>query len=406
MSVSINKRDIVIVGLQPWYTKIGSNCKSLAMEFAKHNRVLYVNTPLDRRTSLSEKSDADILHHKAVIQGKAPALVKINDQLWNLYPTTTIESINWLPSTLLFSVFNKWNNQRFARNIKAAIDGLGFKDVILFNDNDIFRSYYLKELLQPSVYAYYSRDYILAVDYWKKHGEKLEPTHIAKADVAVANSVYLADRLKKYNPNSYYIGQGCNLELFNPQLQLAKPADMNGIRQPVIGYVGALTSLRLDIPLLVNLANARKEWSFVLVGHEDEDFKRSPLHQLSNVYFTGGKPMSELPAYVQHFDVCMNPQLVNELTTGNYPLKVDEYLAMGKPVVATHTPAMEMFRDFTYLASDLSTYLQQTEKALEEDNAVVAAQRRTFALSHTWENSAAALYEAIHHYEAKAGLKF
>ncbi|QJB37543.1 glycosyltransferase [Chitinophaga oryzae] len=399
--MSVSNRDIVIVGLQPWYTKIGSNCKSLAAEFSKQNRVLYVNAPIDRRTSFNRHAGEEIDHHKAVINGKAPSLVQISDNMWNLYPTSVIESINWLPSTALFSVFNRINNRRFARNIRKAIRQLGFKDVILFNDNDIFRSFYLKELLQPSVYIYYSRDNILAVDYWRKHGEKLEPAHIAKADIGVANSLYLAERLKKYNPESHYIGQGCNLELFNPDRPMDVPADTVHLKGPVIGYVGALTSLRLDIPLLVNLASEQKDWNFVLVGHEDEDFKKSPLHGLPNVHFTGGKPMADLPAYVKSFDVCINPQVVNDLTIGNYPLKVDEYLAMGKPVVATRTPTMKMFEDYVYLADDLTSYLLQLKAALDGRQPELAAARRAFALTHTWENSAAALYEAICAYESR-----
>ncbi|NSL86684.1 glycosyltransferase [Chitinophaga sp. Mgbs1] len=395
----IRNRDIVIIGLQPWYTKIGSNCKNIAQEFAKENRVLYVNVPLDRRTAMTEKNNPDISHHLQVVNGKEPSLVQLNENFWNLYPSRVLESINWLPSTSLFSVFNKLNNRRFAKSIQAAIRQLGFENIILFNDNDIFRGYHLKELLRPAVYVYYSRDYLLAVDYWKKHGEKIEPMHIAKADVGVANSLYLADRLKTYNPNSYYVGQGCDLNLFNPDKHYEMPTDITGISGTVIGYVGALTSLRLDIPLLEKMAQAKPQWKIVLVGHEDEAFRKSALHHLPNVYFTGGKPMHLLPAYIRHFDICINPQVVNDLTVGNYPLKVDEYLAMGKPVLATRTPTMELFRDHVYLAEDLSSYISQAEKALAENSDEKAAARRGFALSHTWENSAAAIYDAILSFE-------
>ncbi|RZL39701.1 MAG: glycosyltransferase family 1 protein, partial [Pedobacter sp.] len=52
--VVIENRDIVVVGQQPWDTPIGSNCKDLALEFSKHNRVLYINAPLDRRTKFQQ----------------------------------------------------------------------------------------------------------------------------------------------------------------------------------------------------------------------------------------------------------------------------------------------------------------------------------------------------------------
>ncbi len=57
------------------------------------------------------------------------------------------------------------------------------------------------------------------------------------------------------------------------------------------------------------------------------------------------KKPEQTAAYIHHFTICINPQLVNPLTIGNYPRKIDEYLASGKPVVATATQAMEMFRE-------------------------------------------------------------
>ena len=48
-------KDIVITGIQPWDIEIGSNCKNIALEFSKKNRVLYINAPLDRNTLKSKK---------------------------------------------------------------------------------------------------------------------------------------------------------------------------------------------------------------------------------------------------------------------------------------------------------------------------------------------------------------
>ncbi len=183
----IKNRDIVVVGQQPWDTGIGSNCKNIAIEFAKNNRVLYVNSALDRITKLKHKADPKVQKRIAVINGKENGLVSIQQNLWNLYPSHLAESINWLKVRPLFNLLNKRNNRLFALSIQKAIDDLGFKNIILFNDNDMFRSFYLKELLQPAVSIYYSRDYMLAVDYWKFHGEKLEPMLIAKSDICTAN---------------------------------------------------------------------------------------------------------------------------------------------------------------------------------------------------------------------------
>ncbi|WP_026752237.1 glycosyltransferase [Sediminibacterium sp. C3] len=391
----IKGRDIIIVGQQPWDVEIGSNCKNIALEFSKHNRVLYVNSPLDRITLMRNGSDVKIKKRKEIIEGRATGLIQISDNLWNLYPDSMIESINWISIHPLFKVLNKINNRRFASSIQKAIIKLGFTEFILFNDNDMFRSFHLKEMLNPVLSVYYSRDYMLAVDYWKKHGEKMEPQLITSSDICVANSTYLADYCRQYNPNSYYVGQGCELDLFMNFNGVA-PDEIKKIPGVKIGYVGALLGLRLDINILIRIAKSRPQWQLILVGPEDDLFKESELHQLSNVHFIGSKPPDDLPAFINSFDICLNPQVISQVTIGNYPRKIDEYLAMGKPVIATSTPFMEaVFSNYTYLAKNAAEYIDLIELALQEDGKEKQLKRRGFAAEHTWENSVAEIYKAI-----------
>lgn len=399
----IKNRDIIMVGQQAWDMDLGGNCKNIALEFCKRNRVLFVNPPLDRITKLRQKSDPKIQKRLDIIAGKQNGLEKIQENLWNLYPDRLVESINWLKSRGIFNYINKINNRKLSQSILAAVNQLGFKNYILFNDNDMFRSFYLKEYLKPKVSIYYSRDYMLGVDYWKFHGTKLEPELIAKSDLCMANSTYLANYCGKYNKRSYYVGQGCDLDIFTNPKDSAIPTDVADIRKPVIGYVGALQSIRLDIELLAYIAHSKPEWSIVLVGPEDEVFKKSKLHSLKNIHFLGSKPPATLPAYINSFDVCLNPQIVNEVTIGNYPRKIDEYLAMGKPVVATQTEAMSIFSMHTYLAASKEDYLELIDIALGMNSPELQARRRAFAASHTWENNVKDIYKVINDFELANG---
>jgi glycosyltransferase involved in cell wall biosynthesis len=394
-------RDIIIVGQQPWDTSIGSNCKNIAIEWSKSNRVLYVNSPLDRISKYRGKSDPKILKRVSIVRGSEPGLISIKDNLWNLFPDEVIESINWIKSQKIFEFFNKRNNRLFAKAILKAIEKLGFENYILFNDNDMFRSFHLKYYLKPAVSIYYSRDFMLAVDYWKLHGTKLEPALIADSDICVANSTYLADYCRQYNSQSFYVGQGCELDIFTNCDENSIPQEMISMNAPIIGYVGALQSIRLDIEILQHIATAKPEWNIVLVGPEDDQFKSSMLHQLSNVYFLGSKDASSLPAYINVFDICINPQIVNQVTIGNYPRKIDEYLAVGKPVVATKTEAMDIFKDFCYLAQSKEDYVIMIEEGLKTNNIEMKNKRRQFASTHTWENCVLEIDKAILKWEVE-----
>lgn len=394
-NMDMEGRDVVVIGLQPWYYEIGSNCKNIALQFARKNRVLYVNLPVNRKTYLSKDKNPGIARHCGIIRARKGEIRQIGDQMWELYPLSVVESINALPSNKLFSIVNYFNNRRFANDIRRAAEKLGFRDIILFNDNDIYNGYFLKELLRPSLYIYYCRDFLQGYEYWKKHVSILEPKLIAKSDLAVANSLFYAEYCSGHNPNSHYIGQGCDLRLFDPDAGGALPEDMKDIPRPVIGYVGAIDSARLDERIIEVIATSHPEWSVVLVGPEDELFRNSALHRLSNVYFPGRKNMQELPGYIAAFDVCINPQLRNIITRGNYPLKIDEYLAMGKPVVATRTETMMLFEKHTFLAESPEDYPRLIAQALTGADPRKRAERIAFARSHTWDNCMKELYKAI-----------
>lgn len=396
--------EFIIIGQQPWDTEIGSNCKNIAIELSKEHRVLYVNSPLDRITSFRKKKDPGTIRRMDVINDKENGLIQITDNLWNYYPDCMVESISWINSHFIFDLVNRYNNYKFARSIKKALKMLEFNNFILFNDNEIFKGFYLKKFLNPKLSIYYSRDYMIAVDYWKKHGEKFEPKLIANNDLCVANSTFLAEYCRQFNPHSYYVGQGCDLDLFIKSTYKPLSDLLKTNRTPVIGYVGALQSIRLDMEIIAHIANSHPEWSVVLVGSEDEQFKASNLHHISNIEFTGNKQMNELADYINYFDVCINPQLVNEVTIGNYPRKIDEYLAVGKPVIATATKAMEAFSDFVYLADTKEQYVSLIEKALAENSVQLQDGRRAFAMEHTWENSVDAIYSAIELVSPESGL--
>src|SRR5437870_2826190 len=107
--LNMKNKDIIVVGLQPWDTEIGSNCKNIALEFAKHNRVLYVNSPLDRITIKREAGKAAISKRIDLIKNNKTNLIQLSERMWNLYPRCVLESANWIPFTFLFRIINWFN---------------------------------------------------------------------------------------------------------------------------------------------------------------------------------------------------------------------------------------------------------------------------------------------------------
>lgn len=387
--------NFVIVSLSRFNIEFGSNIRDIAIELSKNHRVLYVDVPLKRKERWFRKDMLAVLEVKERLGSRKP-MVKVNENLWHYIDDSVLESMNGASNPKLFDVINYVNNRRVAACIRRGAKLAGFSDYILINDNDIYNGLHLKKMLKPRKYVYYLRDYLRAMRYWQQHASRLEPKLMEAADLILANSGYLAAYGREHNPESYYVGQGCETAHFVPgKTAPPVPEELKKMSRPLIGYMGALNAERLDINVLQYLATEMRGCSFVLLGKEDKVFESSSLHQLPNVYFLGLKEFDVLPAYLHAFDVTINPQVLNEITEGNYPRKIDEYLAGGKPVVATKTKAMEPFSEHVYLASDGAGYKRLIERALLEDSPERQRARIAFAQDHTWPNSVKEMLHAI-----------
>lgn len=388
----IKNRNFIITCLQHWDVPLGCNAKDIALEMSKNNRVIFVNTPVDYLTQY--KGDS-LEYRQQVLRKEKPALRQINKNLWTLDCPFKVLPLNKLKVNAIFDKTNRFNNRKIADHIEKNARELGMSDLIVFCDNDVYRSFYLKEILHPDMMVYYRRDNLANVDYWKKQASRLEPLLCAKSDLVVANSEELAAAVRQYNPNTHDVGQGLDLDSYNIANKYVVPEDMIGIKKPVIGYAGWITSLRLDADLIYEMAHRRPEYSFVLVGAEDDFFRTHRLHTLNNVHFLGNKKPENVPDYIAAFDVCMNPQLINETTMGNYPRKIDEYLALGKPTIATKTGTMAIFEECVSNCIGAEEYINAVDDAVNNDSEEKRKKRIALANSHSWENNVERIYNCI-----------
>ena len=210
---------------------------------------------------------------------------------------------------------------------------------------------------------------------------------IKRVDQVFIHSPALLDRKGHFNPHTLFVPNGVDYRAFaTPQ---AEPADLKEIPHPRLGYVGHIKT-QLDLRLLLELATRHGEWSFVFVGpkgHLGVDATLvDQLSELQNVYFLGNKPMEMVCAYSQHMDVCLLPYVFNDYTQHIYPLKLHEYLACGKPVVATPIRSLESFGHVIALARNVSEWEKSILAALSPTatQADLVEGRRMVAQEYDW----------------------
>jgi glycosyltransferase involved in cell wall biosynthesis len=215
-----------------------------------------------------------------------------------------------------------------------------------------------------------------------------EVSLLRRVDQVIVHSHALFGKKGGINSNTALIPNGVDFRLFSmPQ---AEPPDLAAIPHPRIGYAGVIKK-QLDLDLLVRLARARPQWSFVLVGPvknvEGKEREVATLQHMSNVHFLGTKPATDLPAYIQHFDVCLMCYDVTDYTRYIYPLKLHEYLASGRPTVTSPIEAMLGFTHAVPVATTEAEWLAAIEDGLSgpDSSEAAARARRDVARTHDWD---------------------
>jgi len=149
-----------------------------------------------------------------------------------------------------------------------------------------------------------------------------------------------------------------------------EPEDQQPLAKPRLGFFGVIDE-RMDLPLLVGVADARPEWQLVMVGPIVK-IDPASLPARANIHYLGGKQYQELPQYIAGWDVALLPFARNDATRFISPTKTPEYMAAGKPVVSTSiTDVVRPYGDrgLVRIADDVDTFVRACEQAMHEDPA-------------------------------------
>ncbi len=211
---------------------------------------------------------------------------------------------------------------------------------------------------------------------------------IDQADLVVVTSDDLRERIASQARNIAVVRNGCDYGFFS-----ATPAKIYRQPQgrPVIGYFGAIAEW-FDPELVRTVARAHPEAEVLLIG-SDTSGTAALLAGEPNVRLVGEVPYADLPYWLHGFDVCLLPFQVVPLTLATNPVKVYEYLAAGKPVVAVDLPEMAQFGDLVRTARDADAFSMAVSAALADRSGSEA--RQAFAAGQTWRHRAEAFDQAV-----------
>ncbi|MDP1727175.1 MAG: glycosyltransferase [Bacteroidota bacterium] len=385
--------DIIIFSLTRWDHPMSGSSLAFAKEFSRHHRVFFVDRPFSIKDLFNDYETFDLKKRINAILFRHKPFISVNTGYSNF--TVAIPGLclplNFLPKGFVFNFFNRFNQWVVKACIRKMIAKFGIKNYIYIN---YFNPALLPVLTnirpKPLANIYYITNNIRLSKYVSKHGVAGEEKALEFADFVLVSSRFQFKRLISQKSNIHYIPNGVDYEFYEAARvhSVQKPYDLLNIGDTkIIMFCGYLSAIRIDYQLLKLICETYPHYLVVMVGtYEERDLLNYRLEHISNLIILGNRRYESMPGYLNTANVTIIPYLCNELNKSVYPLKLNEYLAMGKPVVTTHfSEDLDGFSEIIYIADTYDEFIDSIQIAMDNDNENLKNTRFETAAKNTWK---------------------
>lgn len=282
----------------------------------------------------------------------------------------------WLNRRLLLQALRRW------------MDAVGFRRPLFWTFLPTPLASELIRTLEPEIVVYYCIDDLASSSPQAKRISHSEQQLFRMADLVFVTSEKLRQRAIQFNDRVHLFPFGVNFETFEQVRHRhdGVPEDLRArSSRPIVGYIGGVHQW-IDQALLVDLATAMPQIDVVLVGPLQTDTSR--LAQCSNIRLLGSRPHPDVPRYIKGFQIGMIPYRLSDYTAHVYPTKLNEYLAMGIPVIATDLPEIRRFNaehgPVVAIARNAAEFVQAIAQGLAQTSPELIQQRIEISRQNSW----------------------
>lgn len=389
----MTNRNILCLSSTEWGGDYIKATVELMKELCTQNKLLFVNSPYtmkDLYDGLRGRKQVELARAFG-LKSRINTITLPNGGTVHLFTPPPSITINFLPPGFIYQTLLRFNGWNLRVTAARALKKLGMRDKLInfvaFNQGmgvTTGRRFGEHSLI------YHCYDEIRGAHPWlQKHGIALEERFMKMADGVIVTSKGLYEAKKDRCRACYIVKNAVNIDLFSEGFH----TDIE--QQKVVGYVGTIDE-RLDYELLINLANKMPDTQFVFVGRVTTDFnEEKELSECPNVTLTGAKLPHELPGYLKTFSAGIIPFVKSDFTKGIYPMKINEYLAAGLPVISTDFSNLDDFEGIIQITGDKDEFLNHLQTELVTDTPEKRDGRLAVAKQNTWTVRAGELSDAI-----------
>ena len=387
-------KNIVCISNTTWegfYTKSTVQLMSL---LAKSNSVLFVEYPFtikDLILTALGKARAPIARMLGVKKRLVPQKSSFETDVHQLIVPPMLP-FAFSKSEKLYNFLLSINTFIYARSVKRALRKLKMNDPVCINAYNAIYGNKLLGKLNEQLHLFYCYD---GPD-TRRYGQRamIADQQLAEnADGVIVTSDFLKASMQHLNDNIDVVKNGVDFDMFN------KYAKSQIIKSPKkkVGYIGSIDH-RFDLETVEFSIKNLPDYEFEFVGDQMNKAVSQQLEKYNNVTFLPPVKPYEVPELLSKCDIGLIPYLCTEYTKNIYPLKINEYLSVGVPVVLTPFANLPEFENVVVFAADKEKFCAAIVEEIETDNEVKIKQRIAFAEQTSWQNRANQFNSIIERY--------
>lgn len=388
----LKNADIVCLSYSTWEGPFTKSVVQLLSVLAEDNRVLYVEYPFtlkDLIWTLAGRKEAPVARMLGLRPRLEEQLTAGGTSLLTLVLPPVIP-VNSIRNELIYKLVLKIDTRIIQRSLKRAMRWMGMKQPVIVNAyNPIFGEQLLGRLGEKATVYY-------CYDGFSKDRRGIRAWHAdrsfsAKADGIIVSSDFLGKEKLAFNGRVATVKNGVDFEKFSPS---ARSGPGPAGRRPKIGYIGSIDQ-RFDLETVEHTVKGLPEFDFEFTGDVRNEAVKAALGSYPNVTFRPPVKASDVPNLLRDCDAGIIPYICNEVNKNVYPLKINEYLAVGVPVVLTRFADLPEFEGRAHFTDSPEAFRDALVTATASDSAELVSDRIAFARSNSWRARAAQFGDAL-----------
>ena len=363
------QQTIICHSFPAWDTPYIKSTVELMMRLSATHRVIFIDYHYTLKDLITNQ-----FAPKNKLLGKGGRWRKVKTKYGEIevYNFPPILPINWIGNKWAFDKMARLNASLIKKHIRKFQKANGLENATLINAFNPVYGALCQDAWKVNQQIYYCYDEISGTQWAGKHGASYEQQYLQNVDKVIVTSEGLKKTKAAFNPNCHVVKNGVNLSVF--QQETASKS-----KSKHIAYIGAVDE-RIDQDLVAHLATEFSEYTFDFYGPVKVNIAEQP-----NLNFHGAIPQEQLPLVLEEAAACIIPFVKNNLTEAIYPLKVNEYLAMGKPVVSTAFADLSDFEKVIATGNNHEAFADALRKEIRYNSRARIQKRIDFAKQNDWE---------------------